>query len=77
MSWHDYQQSKEIASADPSFNAIIMAAFRKADSTNKELLFAAFPHLYVELQQRYNAPGGYLGNEVPSELNGYRQAVDQ
>jgi hypothetical protein len=37
-----------------------MAAMRKADSDNLELLKAAFPAVWEELQQRYNAPGGMI-----------------
>lgn len=77
MSWHDYQMSKEISKGDPSFEAIIMAAFRKADSYNKELLFACFPATYVELQTRYNAPGGYLGDEAPADVHGYQAVSDE
>lgn len=66
MSRYDYQQSQEITAADPPFAALIMAAMRKADSTNSRLLAECFPDIYWELQQRYNAPGGYL----PGEMSG-------
>lgn len=54
MSDFDYQASKRIA--DYPFYAIIMAAMRKADSTNIEKLKAAFPEIWNELEERYNTP---------------------
>jgi hypothetical protein len=59
----DYQQSQRIAMMDPSFNALIMAAVRKADDKNLELLLLAFPRLVIETRARYNAPGGALSDE--------------
>lgn len=59
----DYEQSRRIAAFDPSFDAIIMAAMRKADTTNADRLRRSWPHLWDELQQRYNAPGGVLPGE--------------
>lgn len=63
MTIHDYMQSKEIGYNNPSFAALIMAAIRKADSTNIEKLKIAFPEIYDELQKRYNAPGGGLNQQ--------------
>ena len=66
MSRFSYIQSRLIASEDPSFDALIMAAMRKADSYNATRLRAAFPTVWIELQARHDAPGGYLlGEEIP------------
>ena len=60
MSYHEYAVSRELGMADPPFYALIMAAMRKADARNLRKLVAVFPEVYQELQDRYNAPGGYL-----------------
>jgi hypothetical protein len=60
MSRHEYEVSRHIASHDLPFYALIMAAMRQADSNNIQLLSAAFPEVYEELDARYNAPNGYL-----------------
>ncbi len=63
MSLYDYQVSRKLAAADHPFDALIMAAMRKADSHNTAALQAAFPALWNELSMRYNAPGGLLPGE--------------
>lgn len=63
MSHFDYMQSRDISALDPTFAALIMAAMRKADSTNSARLRQAFPDIWDELDQRYNAPGGWLPGE--------------
>lgn len=63
MSRFDYEASKKIMLEDPPFDALIMAAMRKADSKNVRGLKAIFPYIWDELQERYYAPGGYLPNE--------------
>lgn len=66
MSLYDYEKSKAIdRDIDPPFYALIMAAMRKADSTNIQLLRAAWPEVYAEFEARYNAPGGLLPGEQP------------
>lgn len=65
MTLHDYQTSKRIHQTDPPFYALLMAAMRKADTRNAELLQAAFPDTWAELQARYDAPGGVLPDERP------------
>lgn len=60
MSRFDYLESKRLAMEDASFAALIMAAYRRADTANALLLRGAFPDLVAELQARYNAPGGLL-----------------
>lgn len=63
MSWFDYQESKRLAADDAPFHALLMAAMRKADSTNLDRLRAAFPGIYAELLARYEAPGGALPSD--------------
>ena len=63
MSRYDYEKSREIATQDPPFAALIMAAMRKADSRNAEILRAAYPGMWEELRARYDAPGGILPGE--------------
>lgn len=63
MSLFDYQASKQIAAVDAPFAALIMAAYRKADTGNGALLEQAFPDICRELRHRYNAPGGLLKGE--------------
>jgi len=47
------------------FYALIMAAMRGADTDNLDKLRAAFPEVYRELRERYNAPGG----QIPTDTN--------
>jgi hypothetical protein len=67
MSLHEYRCSRELADADPPFYALVMAAMRRADTGNLAKLTAAYPDVYVELQARYNAPGGRLPTDGGSE----------
>ena len=60
MSLYSYNQSLEIAKHDYDFDALLMAAMRKADTYNTFALQLAFPNIWNELQERYNAPGGIL-----------------
>lgn len=66
MSRYDYEKSKEVAAPDVSFAALIMAAMRKADSGNAEILRAMWPATWEELRARYDAPGGVLPGEEES-----------
>ena len=63
MSLYDYKMSQKIAAEDYPFYALIMTAMRQADSDNIDLLKFAFPDVWHELKDRYNAPGGFLNNE--------------
>lgn len=63
MSLHEYQESKKLI--EYPFYALIMGAMRNADSINLMKLQLAFPEVYTELLERYNAPGGVL----PSDNN--------
>jgi len=69
MSRFDYLQSREIAILDRPFYAMIMAAMRRADSDNLELLRSAFPHVLTELRERYKAPGGWLPEDPECPLS--------
>lgn len=60
---YDYIESQRIARLDYGFYALLMAAMRQADDMNKALLKEAFPDVYSELRERYNAPGGLLEGE--------------
>lgn len=60
MSLFDYNKSIELHKADMPFYALIMAAMRKADSSNGPLLMAMYPEIWEELKERYNAPGGFI-----------------
>lgn len=63
MSLYDYIVSKALAEDDPPFEALIMAALRKADSENAAKLRSAWPETCAEMQARYDAPGGVLPGE--------------
>lgn len=63
MSYHEYLASQEIGVSDPPFYALIMAAMRKADSSNIDLLREAWPEVWDEFYARYHAPGGVLDGE--------------
>jgi len=64
MSAYDYHASLRIAAQDYPFYALIMAAMRQADDDNIKRLQDAFPWVWVELNKRYNAPGGILDEDV-------------
>ena len=68
MSLYDYQESQKISAQDPPFYALIMAAFRKADSRNHWKLRRAFPHAWYEFKERHDAPGGRLGEELLEQI---------
>lgn len=59
-----YEYLTSITLSKEPFYALLMAAMRTADSPNLARLQDAFPEVYYELRERYNAPGGYLPGEV-------------
>jgi len=62
---HEYMVSKEIATQDYPFYALIMAAMRQADSNNIQKLRYLFPDVYDELKELY-----YIGGIPPlQEVN--------
>ena len=63
MSLHSYEESLEISKGDPPFSALIMAAMRKADTSNTTKLQLAFPEIWEELMERYWTPGGLVASE--------------
>jgi hypothetical protein len=66
VSLRDYEISREIGSkADwgEDFYALVMVLMRNADTANQAKLKAAWPEVWAELEQRYNAPGGLLVGE--------------
>lgn len=63
MTLHCYRVSAQIAARDEPFYALVMAAMRKADTDNAEILRQAFPEVHAELRARYDAPGGVLPGE--------------
>lgn len=60
---HAYGVGLKIAKSDPPFYALIAAAAMKADSRNTELIKAAWPEVWEETRERFNAPGGMLEGE--------------
>ncbi|MCK9597456.1 MAG: hypothetical protein M0R06_00370 [Sphaerochaeta sp.] len=67
MSLIDYRQGQQLArqvlAEKISFHAVIQCAMRIADTDNLERLQSAFPHVWNDLQLRYNAPGGQLPDD--------------
>jgi len=55
--------SIEMAMEDYPFNAIIMAAMRRADTSNLEMLKRCWPKIWDELVELYNTPGAYMKRE--------------
>lgn len=64
MSRYDYRESARIAAADLPFYALVMAAYRQADTKNAAKIRTAWPDVVEELEARYHAPGGYLPGEA-------------
>ncbi len=64
MSRYGYIESQEISKEDYSFEGLLMAAIRKADSENLARLRSAFTEIVDEFAQRYNAPGGVLPSDA-------------
>jgi len=65
VSLYGYRASLGLSAADEPFDALIMAAMRKADTGNAGRLRGAFPGIWRELEARYNAPGGKLPSDEP------------
>ena len=80
MGLTEYRQSIHLA-ADGSFYGLLMAAMRNADTDNLATLKAAFPQVWQELHDRYNAPGGCLTqaetDRVLAVYNAQRQEAAQ
>jgi hypothetical protein len=63
MSRREYLEAGRIFRDQPSFYALIMAAMQRADTNNLRKLRAAYPEVWVELQLRYDVPGGFLPSD--------------
>ncbi len=70
MSLFDYQVSKKLVADDVPFYGLIMAAMRKADTDNLTKLIGTWPNVWIELNRRYKAGGGYLNSEEYDFPNG-------
>lgn len=66
-----YRASLELSRTDPPFYGLVMAAMRKADTTNAAILRRSFPDVWADLQARYESPGGVL----PTDPAGLRQRI--
>lgn len=75
MSLHAYHYSIKLGLNDPPFEALIMAAMRKADTQNAMKLSAAFPRMYDELKARYHAPLGVLPEDGVEDMALLQQQV--
>lgn len=64
MSLFDYEVGKKVAQQDYPFYALIMAAYRKADTENQIKLEAMWPDVIAELKMRYNNPRGMTNSEL-------------
>lgn len=65
MSRYDYEAARRIVADDPPFYALVMAAMQRADTFNALKLRHAFPEVWNEVDQRYNAPGAVLPGDPP------------
>jgi hypothetical protein len=66
----DYEMRGEVdATADwgEDFYALVMVLMQNADSVNQEKLRSAWPEVWAELRERYNAPRGLLIGETDAE----------
>ena len=73
MSLHDYRVSRALEHDGVPFFACVMAAMRRADSTNLAKFQRAFPDVWQELEKRYVSPGGLLSSEMDfNEFEGCR-----
>jgi len=63
MSLYDYQACKRIWVTDPPFAAVIMAAYRAADTANEAKLRAAWPDICAETKYRYWSGCGLMPGE--------------
>jgi len=72
--WRDDEVDQSIraqTAGDPPFYGVVMLAMQRADSFNLARLIAAWPEVYSELDDRYNAPGAIL----PSDPEPLKQVV--
>jgi hypothetical protein len=70
MSLYEYDLAQRIereANWGEDFYALVMVLMRHADTLNQRHLRAAWPHVWDELEARYNAPRGLLPGETDPE----------
>ena len=72
MTKFDYDQSSRIASTNPSFTTLVMAAMRRASTTQKVILRTAFPAICMELDTHY---GKSITVPPPDPDNIYNDAM--
>lgn len=76
MTLHSYRRALELQRADEPFDALVMAAMLKADTSNIAKLRECWPELHAELDHRYHAPSGLLpGEPGRAELDAAREAA--
>ena len=63
MSLYDFYKSKEILDSNPSFEALIMAAFERAAKEDLGTLQIAFPEITDELKKRRTTSIGLLDGD--------------
>jgi len=63
MSLYAFRESLRISAGDRTFEALIMAALRKADPQNTAKLTAAWPEITAEYTYRYWSGGGLMPGE--------------
>lgn len=65
MSVFNYREAEKIwQEHDPSVDTLIMAAIRKADAFNLQMIRACWPHLVDEFYYRYNSGAALMPGEV-------------
>ena len=65
MSRYDYEIGQKVVAnyGDDEFYGLVQALMRLADTDNLNKLKAAWPEVWKELRERYNAPDGRLPND--------------
>jgi len=66
MSLREYniaQEVEQLGDWGEDFYALVMVLMKNADTTNQQLLRGCWPHVWAEVQARYNAPQGLLPGE--------------
>jgi hypothetical protein len=77
MSLRDYNIATEIdrkADWGEDFYALVMVLMKNADDVKRHKLISAWPEVWDELEQRYNAPRGLLLGETDAE--GFSRTAD-
>ena len=64
MSAYDYDVSLAMSLEDPPFASLLMSMIRKGDTVNRAKIKAAWPNIWKEFWDRYEAAGGLLPSDV-------------